>query len=230
MSIFHDATMTCSKCGQETVIERSSSVNADVRPDLRAAILDGSFQATDCPKCGERLRLPPHLTFVNFQHDTWIAVEPADQIEDWDAIEDKILPVYDRSFGSGAPKLVRDMTAQVRPRLVFGWPALREKLIAKDLGLDDVTLELLKMAVMRNVNKPPISDETELRLAGGDEKALKLIWYHQVSEQEMAVLDVPRSAYDDVVEDADAWAPVREKLEGVFLVDLRRFIAGHATA
>jgi hypothetical protein len=122
------------------------------------------------------------------------------------------------------------MTAQVRPRLVFGWPALREKLIAKDLGLDDVTLELLKMAVMRNVNKPPISDETELRLAGGDEKALKLIWYHQVSEQEMAVLDVPRSAYDDVVEDADAWAPVREKLEGVFLVDLRRFIAGHATA
>ena len=31
-----------------------------------------------------------------------------------------------------------------QPRLVFGWPALREKLLCASLSLNDVDLELLK--------------------------------------------------------------------------------------
>ena len=230
MSIFYPATITCATCGTEASVERSASVNADLRPDLRAAILDGRFQATDCPKCGARLRLPPHLTYLELGRDMWIAAEPASQIEDWSHIEDDVWTVYDRSFGSGAPKLVREMTRRVRPRLVFGWPALREKLIAADLALDDVDLELLKMAVMRNVNKPPLSDQTELRLIGAEGDALRFAWVHQVSEAPLAQLDVPREIYRGIASDADAWASVRGKLEGVFLVDLRRFIAGPEVA
>jgi hypothetical protein len=226
MSIFHIATIACPQCGKEASVQRSASVNADLRPDLRAAILDGSFQATDCAKCGTRLRLPPHLTFLELGRQTWIAVEPASQIEDWDAIENAIWSVYDRAFGSGAPPSVRDLAGNVRPRLVFGWPAFREKLIAADLGLDDITLELLKMSIMRRVDGPPLADETELRLTGEEDGKLQFVWFHQVSEEQLARLDVPRDAYDGIVADPDTWAPLREKLEGVFLVDLRRFIAG----
>ena len=230
MSIFHLATITCTQCGAEASVERCASVNADRRPDLRAAILDGSFQAADCPKCGAKLRLPPHLTYLELRRDMWIAAEPASQIEDWSHIEDDVWTVYDRSFGLGAPALVREMTDRVRPRLVFGWPALREKLIAADLGLDDVNVELLKMAVMRNVNGSPLSDETELRLVGSEGDALRFAWVHQVSEEPLAQLDVPREIYNGIASDADTWASVRGKLEGVFLVDLRRFIAGSEVA
>jgi len=41
---------------------------------------------------------------------------------------------------------------------------------------------------------------------------------------------VPRDVYDGIVENPEPWAPLREKLEGVFLVDLRRFIAGREIA
>jgi hypothetical protein len=230
MSIFHPATIICAKCGTEAAVERSASVNADLRPDLRAAILDGSFQAVDCPKCETRLRLPPHLTYLELGRDTWIAAEPASQIEDWNHIENDVWAVYDRSFGAGAPALVREMTERVRPRLVFGWPALREKLIAADLGLDDINLELLKMAIMRNVSGSPLSDETELRLIGAEADALRFAWVHQVSEASLAQLDVPREIYDGIAADTDGWAAARAKLEGVFLVDLRRFIAGPEVA
>ena len=226
MSIFHTATIACPNCGTEAEVQRSASVNADLRPDLRAAILDGSFQATACPNCGTKLRLPPHLTYLELGRQTWIAVEPANQIEDWDAIEDSVWSVYDRAFGSGAPPAVRDLAGDVRPRLVFGWPALREKLIATDLGLDDITLELLKMSIMRHVNGPPLADETELRLIGGDGDKLQFVWFHQVSEERLAALEVPRDVYDSIVADPDTWAPLRQRLQGVFLVDLRRFIAG----
>jgi CpXC protein len=230
MSIFHPATLTCSQCGTEASVERSASVNADLRPDLRAAILDGSFQATECAKCGAKLRLPPHLTYLELDRNTWIAAEPASQIEDWNKIEDDVWPVYDRAFGSGAPQVVRKLTARVRPRLVFGWPALREKLIAADLSLDDITLELLKMSILRHVDGPPLADETELRLIGAEGDALSFAWFHQVSEEQLARLDVPRDAYDGITADAQTWAPLRAKFEGVFLVDLRRFIAGPEVA
>ncbi len=230
MSIFHLATVTCAHCGAEAEVEWSASVNADLRPDLRAEILDGSFQATDCPSCGAKLRLPPHLTYLELGRDMWIAVEPASRIEAWDTVEDEVLAVYDRAFGSGASPAARELTGSLQPRLVFGWPALREKLIAADLGLDDITLELLKMAILREVDESPLADETELRLTGGAGDTLQFTWFHQVSEEQLARLDVPRAAYDDVVADAEDWAPVRDKLEGVFLVDLRRFIAGRAAA
>lgn len=56
---------------------------------------------------------------------------------------------------------------------MFGWAALREKLICQDLGVDDTTLEFLKMAIMRDVERPPVADETELRLTGGDVDTLE---------------------------------------------------------
>ena len=36
------------------------------------------------------------------------------------------------------------------------WPALREKVVCQDAGLDDVELELTKMAILRNVAGSPI--------------------------------------------------------------------------
>ena len=43
---------------------------------------------------------------------------------------------------------------------------IREKLVAQDLGLDDVTLELTKMALLGSVASAPIGRDTELRFQG----------------------------------------------------------------
>jgi hypothetical protein len=226
MSIFHPADLKCPNCGTIFETQRNASVNVDRRPDLRDAILDGSFQKENCSKCGTEMRLPPHLTYLNLGRKQWIMVEPVSLLEQWPAAEEDARATYAETFGDQAPPSARQLAKDLQHRLVFGWPALREKLIARDLGLDDITLELLKAAIMRDVPKPPLADQTELRLADGDAEKLNFVWVIAETEQPVAALPVPREIYDDVAGDAEAWAPLRSQFEGKFLVDLKRLIAG----
>lgn len=226
MSIFQTALLTCPDCGTKTEVERCASVNADRRQDLRAAILDGSFQSAVCATCSARLRLPPHLTYLEVGRKLWIAAEPAPEIEQWPAIERHVFEVYDRSFGTQAAPVAQELGEGLAPRLVFGWPALREKLVCQDLGLDDVTLELLKMAIIRNVDGSPISDETELRLVGGGADTLDFEWVVAESETVLAGLAAPREAYESIEAAPAPWEAARQAFDHVFLVDLRRLLAG----
>jgi hypothetical protein len=226
MSLFHPAALKCPNCGAETEVQRNASVNVDRRPDLRVAILDGNFQSEACGKCGTALRLPPHLTLLDLGRNQWIMAEPLSLLERWSEAEADARVTYAETFGDRAPPSARGLAKNLQPRLVFGWPALREKLIARDLGLDDVTLELLKIAIMREVDKPPMADQTELRLVAGNAETLNLLWIEAETEGPVAALPVPREIYDDVAGDAEAWAPLRAEFEGKLFVDLKRLITG----
>ncbi|HUZ64422.1 MAG TPA: CpXC domain-containing protein [Acetobacteraceae bacterium] len=225
MSIFLTATATCPVCQATTEVELSASVNADRRPDLRDAILDGSFQAATCPKCASPMRLPARITYLDVGRGQWILMQSADTRDDWAAEETAASGVYDETFGAEAPEFSREIGADLRPRLVFGWPALREKLLCQQLGLDDVTLELLKIAVMRDVPGAPISDATELRLVGGDDTQLDFAWFNALSEERLASLEVPRDAYDSLEEEPEGWDSLRANFKDRMFVDLRRITA-----
>jgi hypothetical protein len=226
MSIFHPVNAVCGTCGTANAVQRSASVNAARRPDLKTAILDGSFQAAACTKCGTVLRLPPHLTYLDMRGGLWLMAEPANLLGEWPTVEEEARATYSRSFGADAPPSGRALGAGLKSRLVFGWPAFREKLICAELGLDDVTVELLKMSIMRNVDDAPMADETELRLVGGNDKSLEFAWFVAATEGRLADLEVPRDIYDGIAGDPESWEPVRAKFEGQLLVDLRRFIIG----
>ena len=60
------------------------------------------------------------------------------------------------------------------------------------------------MAIMRNVDEPPMADETELRLVGGDSENLEFQWVVTLTEQVLAELTTPRDIYDGIVEDSGA--------------------------
>jgi ribosomal protein S27AE len=226
MSIFHKAQATCPKCGTKSAVELVASVNADRRPDLRAAILDGTFQAQTCPKCGAAMRLLPYLTFMNLKRGQWILVQPPAALEQWQAEEQEAQALYDESFGAAAPKIAQELAEGLQPRVVFGWPALREKLICSDLSVDDTTLELLKIAIVRDVAQPPLADQTELRLVGGDDDVLHFSWIETATEGGIADLDVPRAAYTGVAGDTAAWVALRGNFEGKMFVDMQRLLVG----
>jgi predicted RNA-binding Zn-ribbon protein involved in translation (DUF1610 family) len=221
MSIFNDATAMCPNCGETVAISWAASLNADRRPDLRAEVLDGSFQAEKCPTCGTQMRLPSHLTYVDMARRTWVLVENPDQIGDWQAHEKEAQNLFEESFGPGAPEAARELADGVAPRLVYGWPALREKIICNTLGLEDVTLELLKMAVIRSGPGAPLGN-IALRLVRGDDATLVLQATDDGTEEVTGEIEVPRTLFDDIVGDTEAWAPLRDKLSGVALVDVKR--------
>jgi hypothetical protein len=224
MSIFHPAEAVCPKCGSTLEFSVVASVNADRRPDLRAAILDRSFQAVICETCANPTTVVPHLTYMDVQRGDWILVEQVSEVPNWQTHETEALALFDDAFGAGAPAAARALAVGVHPRLVFGWPALREKLLCSELGLDDISLELVKMAVMRGADGTPLGEGLALRLAGHDGDNLKLEVIDDETQRLAATTDIPRSLYDDIHGDTAAWAALRQTFDGKAFVDLNRFL------
>ena len=177
-----------------------------------------------CPSCGTALRLPAHITYLDMRRGQWILVEDAGQIAQWPAVETEATELFSTSFGASAPPLQCTIGADLKARLVFGWPALREKLLAAEAGLDDVVLELLKISVIRNVPDSPLSDSTELRLAAASDSALTLQWINTASEQSIADLSLERSLYDELAADLEPWSELKAQLEAGLFVDMNRII------
>lgn len=230
MSIFVDVTASCAACGTKKEVALAASVNADRRPDLRAEIIEGVFQATDCPNCGARMRLPAHLTYIDMARGQWILVETGADIVRWGEVEANADLLYATAFGDKASPLARRMGKDLKPRLVFGWPALREKLVAGEAGLDDVTLELAKIAIMRAVPAPPVGDLIELRLARVQGEELVFWWFDGATEAALSEARVERAVYDAIAADPGPWEPLRQEVAAGLFTDMKRLFTGAGKA
>jgi hypothetical protein len=222
MSVFYVVSVPCPSCGAENKPDWAASVNADRRPDLRAAILDGSFQAIACTACAAPLQLPAHLTYLDTGRGQWILVENPAELAGWSAQEAAAKALFAESYGSAAPAAARSLAEHMHPRLVYGWPALREKLLCQELGLDDVTLELLKLAMLRDGQGPSLGGQEALRLAGGTAEALQLELVDEAADQVLGSAEVPRAGYDAIAADAAGWAALRARFDGAAYVDAAR--------
>lgn len=223
MSRTRQASVTCPGCGGRIGLETFSSVNADRHPELRAAVLDGSLQRAGCA-CGVTVRIGPELSYLDVAHGHWIAVEPHERLPDWRDREQAATALHAVAFGPAAPQAARDLGAAVTARLVFGWDALREKLVARELGLDDVALEGLKLLIMKQQGLVPQAGE-ELRLLSGDGERLRLGLVTVATGEAPTGVEAPRSLHDDVATGTD-WAPLRADLSAGLFVDAQRLYYG----
>lgn len=230
MSIFIKVKASCAACGATMETNLAASVNADRRPDLRQDILDGNFQSVKCTACGMLIRLPAHLTYIDIARGQWILVEDAARLDDWTEAEAEASDLYAQSFGPQAPPIQQKLAAGMSPRLVFGWAALREKLLIQQASLDDLTLELLKISILRNVKGATIGDASELRLTGTPDGQLTFRWINTATEEALAELTFPREIYDDIAQDMPAWSALTGELDGKLFLDLRRLIAAPSPA
>ena len=147
MSIFNAVTVSCPSCGSPVQFEAVFSLNADRRPDLRDAVLNGSFQRQACSQCNTEFRLDPEMTYVDVARGLWIAAFPYAKLGQWKELEEQARATFNRAYGEHASAAAREIGAGMKARLTFGWAGLREKLVAADAGFDDVILELAKTAL-----------------------------------------------------------------------------------
>jgi hypothetical protein len=222
MSMFSATSMTCPKCSAEVAFQAVDSVNADRRPDLRASILDGSFQRHNCESCGTEMRLAPRMVYLDIGRAQWILVRPADALTEWVELEQTAQQVFGAAYGAEAPAAARDIGCSLATRVTFGWPALQEKLLCAELALDDVTLELVKAALLRTQGRVPLSDRAELRLIGGKDDSLAFAWLDARTEEAVEFVSVPCAVYDRIAADPAPWAAVRAELAGGPFVDVHR--------
>ena len=223
MSKFVPVTLNCPKCSEPAPFDANASLNADRRPDLRDQILNETFQTATCGKCGAVFRLEPQLSYLDTKRGQWIAAFPSAKFAEWQAMEPEARGLFEKSFGPKSE--ARDIGAGLKPRLVFGWAGIREKLLATEHNLDDRELELLKLSLLRGLDNPPFAPGTELRLTGVDADTNELmVASFQVGGPSVEELNIPRDLYDEIANDHQGWQKLRDELTGGLFVDYRRVL------
>lgn len=227
MSLFASVDVPCPSCGTKLAFEAVNSVNAASRPDLREAILEGNFQKQACGKCGKEFRMDPRFSYIDAGRGQWIAVFPEPELPEWRVREEEVDRLFDKAFGKSASPLAREIGKGLRPRLVFGWSALREKLAIDDAKLDDVVIELVKIGLLRNVPETPYALTNELRFVEAPEDGkgeLAFAWVDSTTSEFLQGLRVPRALYDEVAADAESWRALRADLGDTRFVDMKRLV------
>ncbi|MBX3604795.1 MAG: CpXC domain-containing protein [Piscinibacter sp.] len=222
MSVFRSETVACPLCGSEIDVDLVVSVNADRRPDLRAAILDNSFQRQACPSCGANFRIDPEFTYMDMGRGQYIGVWPLAERARWRACAEQTQQAFDAALGAEASPEARRLGERMQPRVVFGWPALIEKILARGAGIDDATLEVAKIAAMSSGGESPLPGERELRLVGVDDQTLTLGWVSSAEGRLGEALAVPRQLITDIEAEPAAWQELRADVAEGLMVDFQR--------
>lgn len=145
MSTLAAVALKCPRCGAEVRGEVGVVVNLPRRPDLRDAILRREFNTLVCA-CGERTLVVRTVAAIDFERRHWIVCYPSFAEVHWKDLAVAVQGTFDRTLGR-VPAADRGAGPFV-VRVVFGYEALREKLVTFDAGLDDRRLEAEKPGVI----------------------------------------------------------------------------------
>lgn len=224
MSLFRTQTITCPSCGTSKSADIFYSVNADRRPDLRAAILDRNFQVETCGNCGATFRIDPDFNYLDSGRGQWISVHPLANLGQWEELLPSDQATFEKSYGPDASDGGREIGRSLAVRVTFGWAAFREKLVALDAGLDDRELELLKIAILRRMDDAPLSQTVELRLVDVVDGDLVLCWLDAAADSVVETLVTPMRAYETIAADGEGWATLRQEVGANPFVDMQRLM------
>jgi hypothetical protein len=222
MSVFRTQTVNCPACDTPVDFELVLSVNADRRPDLREAIIEGSFQRQACSSCGTSFRVDPEFSFMDLTHGQYIGVWPVAKRGRWQECAAQTQHTFDLALGSGASPEARKLGAKLEPRVVFGWPALVEKIVAKAAGIDDRTLELAKVMVLRSGGETPVPGQRELRVVEAGAESFVLAWVRPSDGEVSRAMRVPRSLIEEIDAEPEAWQSLRDEVGEGLVVDFQR--------
>jgi hypothetical protein len=226
MSLFTPVNLVCPGCKTAIVMDAVGSVNADRRPDYREDILQDRFQDVTCGDCGEHFRLQPRFNYLDAGRKQWIAALPSTGILDWAEAEAEVTALFAQSYGDKAPEAAQSVGKVLDVRLTFGWPALREKILARAHELDDTVLEILKLDLIRRVDSAPISTGVELRLVQVSDEFLILVWLDGPTEEPLQEMHVPVAHYNSIVENPKPWEKIHARLNDSVFVDIQKLYMG----
>lgn len=223
MSLFRTIQTPCPSCGVPVSFDLVHSVNADRRPALRTEIMDRTFQRQTCPSCGDTFRLEPEFTYLHIGGKQFLSVWPASSLPHWAECEQRSLQAFNRFYGTEASPAAAALGRELSVRMAFGWEAAHEKLVVRAAGIDDHTLELAKISILRTVDGIPAGADRELRLLGIDaDDNMVLGLFTTGSETLEEELVVPKALLGEIEAEPDAWQPLRDLLSAGPFVDVAR--------
>lgn len=193
MAIIFPYVVQCS-CGAAITANLADGVNASRTPEIRKEILEGRFHKVGCASCGRIVTAEKSFFYTDLDRSTYIQVKPR---------QDRHLS---KTVSHGLDNALQYVPETMAPssgrnvRVVFGMAELREKLLAQDLGLDDIGVEYLKVLALNE--HPFLMQRPRLRLMldGATSDELQFVAAFDLDGQQFR-LGVPLSAAREVATD-----------------------------
>jgi hypothetical protein len=224
MSLFQSRTVNCPACGTPKVADIFYSINADRRPDLRAEVIERTLQVQVCDACQSDFRIEPEFVYLDMGRSQWLAVHPFGDMGKWETIVPADQAAFDKSYGPSSSPGAQEIGKDLAVRVAFGWAAFREKLIIQQASLDDVEVELLKLAILRQQNNAPLSQTVEMRVVDVVDDHLVVAWLDAVADTVVETMIVPLDAYETIAQDTDGWAELRSDIRTNAFQDMQRMM------
>lgn len=153
MSTFRHYEATCPSCGHKHTVEIARGLHITRLPNIRQQLTDGTFQVYACPACNEQAVYEATVIYTDFEKHEYIACETA-RSTTWQAAIARHQTVFRDCFVD-APPIAQEMGAKLKRRIVFGFRALREKIVLWNAGLDDRAVEAVKGDLLREDGESP---------------------------------------------------------------------------
>lgn len=127
MSEVKEVKIHCPKCQEEGTFKVWNSVNAELNPELREMVLDGSMFHFHCEKCNGDFILPNPTLYHDMKHKfmVWLVANANDKMPSFSI--------------SGNPEF-----NNYRCRVVSTLDEIKEKIFIFESGLYDVVIEIIK--------------------------------------------------------------------------------------
>ena len=148
MSITHLRHFNCARCDSPIKARVAQSVNAGRHPHMRRAILRRIFHLFACQACEAPNVVETDFLYIDFERRQFFGVFPPEASVRARACAEQVVSAFEQAFASAAAKRSGADGGEFQVRVCFGLEELREKILAAEEGLDDLTLEALKADVL----------------------------------------------------------------------------------
>jgi len=187
--------VTCPHCDGEGIYAISRNVNGSWKPEYREKIMDGSLHRVNCIHCGEQFFIDVPLHYCDFDRSEWFMMYPLAWEPQWRRWANDVNVSYGLAYaGPETPPILRSKPPQMMRRAVFGLPALREKLVLHEAGIDDVSLEAFKMhMLLENQRTAPLPEYRPRCVAVDDKNMLLSQWIDGGDELKPAAMTISRA-------------------------------------
>lgn len=179
--------ITCPSCGESCEATIWDSLNADLNPDEKLELIDGTLFDFICPECGQSTTLDYPLLYHDMAHA--VMVSYVVDSEERDAAVEMFESLIKDNPASAATM------GGYRFRVVDSQNSLREKAMAFDASLDDRVLEVLKVfALSRMLEEKSLVGDEDVFFAGMDGDSITV----EILAADPFVVEIPLVSYDAV--------------------------------
>ena len=130
--------VVCPMCGELGKAEIFTSVNVAKNKEYRAKVLNGELFAWACPSCGYNARLTYPILYNDMKHRFMVYLIP--KIERFQLCDKELEEKYSN-------------LRNISKRVVSDFNSFKEKIFIFESRLDDMAVELTKVAISQTVSK-----------------------------------------------------------------------------